>query len=949
MYLVKTDAKTRIGSQKYNVQKNVQKFNEIQNAVDELLILDTYFEMKELPLPEIADQLDALLDIINGIVGDVREKIDIDKYYSSPEYKIYSGVEKILVEEIQLFRTDLELLNKPVMLLFGDAGTEKSHLLVDLCCKLRNATKQSILLLGEQFTASVNPKEQIKQLLQGNLNFDKMLQILNSIGQANQERFLFMVDALNEGDGNLIWPVYLNGIIDEISKYPWVACVLSVRTENMEEIIPKECKSKMVRIRHDGFDDIVDDAYDKFFEFYDIKLEVPLLVEEFSNPLYLKLFCESYSKKKKIQTIPSIAEVFSEYVDFINDKLCSSRLYNYDESINLVQMCIDCISDKMIQEDKYSLSYREALLITSEMVTPFCQLFITQYKNFLDALIKENIFKSYRIYGEKEKNISFSYERMGEFFLINNKLKSNRHKIPFKDFIHNDNFFKGLFEKHSFRYKNKAIMLSILLPELYGIELLDCTTDGKVPFYMIESFLESLVWRKKHTVDEKIIKWLEYNAKKDLKFRLLLMDNIMNMCSLPDSALNILFLHAKFLINEKSGIRDSWWTTHINECYENMSPGIYKKIIRWNWKPENKRQLNKVSRELLGTTLLWFCTSNNRELRDSATKGLVCLYKDNVDEIIALYKRFQSINDFYVLERLYAATFGAIMYCKDLEQIKVVSDYVLAHFFNCSSVSAYVPIRDYAREIVEYAIYKKVYLEKTDEIIELIMPPYKSEFPKRFPSNKTIEKMEEIYKEDGGFSHVISSMRMNMRYGDFGRYIFSYAFKGFDGLDIEKLNRWVIKRTIQLGFNPKIHDKELPEYFGRRGGRTERIGKKYQWIAFYEILALVADQYMLKPDYGERERRVCNCEWYAKFRNIDLSLIIYQSKILDYSQPERSWVSDFDYLPLEENNNKWILKEPDFIDKLLNFKDADGHNWMSLCYFSFCNKYKRYGKLERRI
>lgn len=58
------------------------------------------------------------------------------------------------------------------------------------------------------------------------------------------------------------------------------------------------------------------------------------------------------------------------------------------------------------------------------------------------------------------------------------------------------------------------MMLSILLPELYGIELLECTDDGKVPFFMVESFLQSLVWRKNRNIDAKIIDWLEYNAKK---------------------------------------------------------------------------------------------------------------------------------------------------------------------------------------------------------------------------------------------------------------------------------------------------------------------------------------------------------------------------------------------------------------------------------------------------
>ena len=69
-------------------------------------------------------------------------------------------------------------------------------------------------------------------------------------------------------------------------------------------------------------------------------------------------------------------------------------------------------------------------------------------------------------------------------------------------------------------------------------------------------------------------------------------------------------------------------------------------------------------------------------------------------------------------------------------------------------------------------------------------------------------------------------MDVGVGYGDFGRYIFKNALNRFEGIDdIEKMKRWMIKRTLQLGFNPEIHDSSVPGYFGRRGGRTERIGK----------------------------------------------------------------------------------------------------------------------------
>ena len=924
---------------KHEITKYFQEFEKVESELFEILSFVGYAEMQELPLQTAADKMNELMAISDKFMEVIKKKLDTKAYYESDEYSSYSELQNVLWEGVEKFEKELKLLNQPAMLLFGDAGTGKSHLLADVACNLKNANLQSILLLGEKFASSIDPRVQITQSLQSNMTFTKMLQILNSIGQTNGERFLFMIDALNEGDGNLIWPVYLKGLLNEISKYPWIACVISVRTENVEEIISEDCDEKLVKVRHTGFDETLESACDKFFEHYQIDIQIPMLTEEFSNPLYLKLFCESYSKSKEIKSVPSISEVFLKYSDFVNSKLSQTRYFRYNKSVNLVLLCIDAIARAMLDTGKNSLSYVEALTIVNNVKRNICEVTATQYKSFLDALINENIFKAYRIYGEDEKNISFSYERMGEYFLIKNKLESKAENSSIIELINHDDFFSGIFDGQSYRYRNKVMMLSILVPEKYGVELMECIEDKRIPFYIIECFLQSFIWRKDRTVDEKILEWMKECARDNAEFKKLMIDSIMPMCSLPDSSFNIMFLHNNFLKKEKCSVRDVWWTMHINECYEQMHPIVYRRIIRWSWNIEQKRSLSQEARKLLGVTLLWFCTSNNRELRDFATKGLVCLYRENVDEILSLYELFSDVNDLYVLERLYAATFGAIVYCEDKKVIKLISDYILDTVFRKEKIIAHVTIRDFSREIVEYALYKEVYLERED-IEKAIKPPYKSDYPKRFPTETTIRKLEQKYDDDNAFSYVLSSMRMDMGYGDFGRYIFDYSMKEFSGVDVYKLSRWVIKRTLQLGFDPKLHDNKIPGYYGRRGGKVERLGKKYQWIAFYEIAALVADHFLLKADYGETEEKACNEKWYSEFRNIDPTLLIYNTKILDYKQAKKTWVSDFEYLPIDMNTQEWITETPSFIDKIIKCKDPEGCEWFFLTNSPFWNFYK---------
>ena len=57
--------------------------------------------------------------------------------------------------------------------------------------------------------------------------------------------------------------------------------------------------------------------------------------------------------------------------------------------------------------------------------------------------------------------------------------------------------------------------------------------------------------------------------------------------------------------------------------------------------------------------------------------------------------------------------------------------------------------------------------------------------------------------------------------------------------------RWVIKRVYDLGWTKELFNDFEEMYcrnrYGKNKGVVERIGKKYQWIAFYELLARLAD------------------------------------------------------------------------------------------------------------
>ena len=70
----------------------------------------------------------------------------------------------------------------------------------------------------------------------------------------------------------------------------------------------------------------------------------------------------------------------------------------------------------------------------------------------------------------------------------------------------------------------------------------------------------------------------------------------------------------------------------------------------------------------------------------------------------------------------------------------------------------------------------------------------------------------------------------------------------------EGIRNWVVKRAYELGFDVNLHgayDRFAKKWtFRNSDKRIDRIGKKYQWIAFYEIMGILADNYKYEDDYA---------------------------------------------------------------------------------------------------
>ena len=130
------------------------------------------------------------------------------------------------------------------MIVRGDAGTGKTHLLCDVARRRLVVGRPTVVMMGQRFTGAEDPWTQaLEQLDMAGVPVDDFVGALESAAQAAGARALVMIDALNEGRGSKLWPAHLPAFLARLGRSEWIAVVLTVRT-SYQEMIPADIRSR---------------------------------------------------------------------------------------------------------------------------------------------------------------------------------------------------------------------------------------------------------------------------------------------------------------------------------------------------------------------------------------------------------------------------------------------------------------------------------------------------------------------------------------------------------------------------------------------------------------------------------------------------------------------------------------------------------------------------------
>jgi hypothetical protein len=153
--------------------------------------------------------------------------------------------------------------------------------------------------------------------------------------------------------------------------------------------------------------------------------------------------------------------------------------------------------------------------------------------------------------------------------------------------------------------------------------------------------------------------------------------------------------------------------------------------------------------------------------------------------------------------------------------------------------------------------------------------------------------------------------------------------------------RWIMKRVLDLGWSVElfgVFDRRVSPH-GRSSRKPERMGKKYQWIAWHEFLAHAADNLEYRERSWDDGADTYNGPWQIYLRDIDPSCVINSTSDNQWGSHSPSWWAPvkFDAWHDEQDDILWRRSLPllPSIEKLPIVTDPNtGREWLVLdCFY----------------
>jgi len=804
-----------------------------------------------------------------------------------------------------------EYLSVGLVAVLADAGGGKTHMAVNLTASQKDRPA-GILFFGKNLHRGQTLNDLAQSIsINGSLltSIEKLLVALDVVGKRSKCRLPLVIDGLNEAENPMDWKDSLASFAEMVKRYPNVLVVCTLRTgehrrdkyvgrriqpgsDSRESFAVMALPENVRKIESEGFGVDVYDAIRKYFSYFKINpgdSEIP--VELLRHPLTLRIFCEVINPRReseiRVDYFPaSLSPLFEKYVANSCERISLITNLSYSYSIADIELAFYMLGlelwkagQREISEDDYKASLSGTAFAWDRWDS-----------NIVNLLAQEGFI--FRNPGTEPGQyvITPVYDAFGGYIIADSLIKKNADNKFFEwlktpdtiEMFSGDNshqlavdIFKSLVTLTPRRMYDKQLWKEA--PDIFKHAALMFTTELDAG-YLDKDTIAALLVLVKDNSDARIKMFAR-------------LKRIRGANNHPLNSEFLDFVLRSMVVSE----RDLSWTEWIRKSRKERINDILK--IEDEWKKDLTTRT--PSDRLQAKWAMWLLTSTDRELRDIATRALYWFGRGDPETLFKESLNSFDINDPYVPERMLAASYGVVM-AKHVDPrdrtfaittlSKYAKDIYNAMFEKSAPFSTtHFLMRDYAARIIEIALLYSTEIFSSEER-ERIKSPFKDRPIREWKESESAK--EKRYGFDSPFG-------MDFENYTLGRLVRERSNYDYEHEEYKKVRAQVFWRVEQLGWVSNLFESVDSSIAGehrwpRTEGnfkKTERYGKKYSWIAFYEMAGYRSDLGLLNDWDNEEIFRISDVDIDPSFPGDVREANIIKGKFVNRSMSIKKWIN----------------------------------------------------------
>lgn len=709
------------------------------------------------------------------------------------------------------------------------AGLGKTHLAAQLTAPLDQETA-GVFIQGGHLRAGDSLDDLVQRIPGLKVNrFDDLLEALNSAGARAGARIPVAIDGLNEAERPSEWRGLLEELVPALGDFPNVVVVITLR----EELATRAVPTTATTVELEWYRPEVNDLVDAYFEHYLIDSAGAWLpIGMFHNPLFVRIYCEAANPQRQhpvgVEALPtSLVGVFELYVGRVVKRLA--------EDPARVAIPSDQIRRRLTSL-ALELWTRGTRRLPSDHARAILDAGETNWdESLLRRLEEEGVLLREEIDGGDDTQVGILFDRFAGYLVADGLLV----RMPYSEVaegLSESSLWESLLGEESRPFGDDvAVNMVGLVPRRFGgHHLWRFAPDERRPWALAQELHSESEFLDDRTVDELetlIVggTWSPFGRQHPL-------DRLWEVRASPTHRLNADFLD-RVLHRLPLPERDRRWTEWIRLRTSDLILEDLKAVIDY-W----AREFDRNDRDGLNAlATAWLLTSTSQEVRDLATKALQRYGRPEPKRAFVIASRMLDVDDPYVIERAVGAAFGAIC-AHQMPDPGGPFERALAGWLvtlrdrfldGGTSPTSHELLRSYVRATFEFAgtLHAGAVPTGVDPstlTFQATPPP-----PMMTDDDPNAEECDRTLRRD------------------FENYVIGSAIEGrrnydFQHAEFRRARAEVMARVWNLGWRAALLgdvDRSIADAayrFGREG-KVERYGKKYGWIAYYELIGRLAD------------------------------------------------------------------------------------------------------------